>query len=118
MLFRSYTLSRTIDRAGRADLSDEAHALSAAWARFLDVRQALPAIPRDHWMSFATDVLDGFGTTLAAWILLDQALVAGSETRATLARFFIAYDLPRAHRAFDLALRKPVPLLDFTGDAP
>ena len=111
-------IARTIDRAGRADLSDEAHALSAAWARFLDVRQALPAIPRDHWMSFATDVLDGFGTTLAAWILLDQALVAGSETRATLARFFIAYDLPRAHRAFDLALRKPVPLLDFTGDAP
>ncbi|MCB1395396.1 MAG: acyl-CoA dehydrogenase [Rhodobacteraceae bacterium] len=110
-------IARTIDRAGQAELTEEAQGLSAAWARFLDVRQALPAIPREHWMTFATDLLDGFGTTLAAWMLLDQALVAGTEDRRTLARFFIAYDLPRAHRAFDLALRKPVPLLDFTGDA-
>ena len=102
-------------------MADEAQALAGAWAHFLDVRQALPAIGRDAWAGFATEVLDGFGTVVAAWMLLDQALVASrsdrpgwAEERRTLAAFFCASELPRASRCFDLALRRPVPLLDFT----
>lgn len=111
-------VARTLERAKGQGLAGEALALSAAWDKFLAVREALLRLPRANWMGVATEVLDGFGTTLAAWMLLDQALVAGSDERRILAQFFIASELPRAHRGFDLALRNPVPLLDFTGDAP
>lgn len=109
----------TLDRARDSGLADEAEALAAAWGKLGAVRRALATDLRDLWQAVATEVLDGFGTVLAAWFLLDQAVVAarneGQTDARTLAAFFVASELPRAHRAFDLALRPAVPMLDFAG---
>ncbi|MCA2010952.1 acyl-CoA dehydrogenase [Cereibacter sphaeroides] len=109
-------IAATVAAAG--DLAPEAALLEAAWARFGEVRAALPQIARGNWQGVATDLLDGFGQVLVGWMLLDQALKADPATefgqdRRTLARFFLGSELPRAERAFALALGAPVPVLAF-----
>lgn len=114
-----HRIAATLARASDTELEAEGAALGAAWDHFLSVQKALPELTRDHWLGLATELLDGFGHVLAGWCLLDQAVLAYKRGRKDdpvriLAAYFCASLLPQAQRAFDMATKPPVPLIDFT----
>ena len=96
-------IMETCERArGAPELAALGDALSAAWAEIKQAINTIQTLPEAARLDNATAFLRGFGHVVAAWLWLDQAVIAsaaGSDPfhagKVFACRFFFEFELPK-----------------------